>query len=128
MGLVYESGRCFFFPPARVLLQDEFKGGPWGARQSWLQECDVSARAQREVVSAAQLTFSFSFSPAPQPITPPPRLVSIVRNCSRLGLIASFHFKGASGWRQTEETVLTFLLTSGILCASCVLSLPFIRL
>lgn len=100
-----------------MLLLDEFKGGPWGARQSLLQECDVSARAQREVGSAAQLTFSFSFSPAPQPITPP-----------RLGFIASFHSKGASGWRQTEKTVLTFLLTSGILCASCVLSVPFIRL
>lgn len=47
---------------------------------------------------------------------------------TRLGLTASFHSKGASGWRQTEKTVLTFLLTSGILYASCVLSVPFIRL
>lgn len=67
--------------------------------------------------------FLFLIQPGPQPIPPPQAGFH-----TRLGLMASFHSKGASGWRQTEKTVLTFLLTSGILCASCVLSVPFIRL
>lgn len=67
--------------------------------------------------------FLFLIQPGPQPI-PPPRLVSIPGWDSWLPFI----LRGLVGWRQTEKTDLTFLLTSGILCASCVLSVPFIRL
>lgn len=136
MGLVYESGRRFFLPsisitsanvgfvtsPSAVLLQDEFKGGPWGPGSHGCRS--VTSVPPSQVSEGGGLCCSAHFlfliqSSTPAHHHPPPRLVSIVRNCPRLGFLASFHSKGASGWRQTEKTVLTFLLTSGIFCVSC---------